>query len=429
MKTELEYYDIYPKIISTEKEALITIKPMSGHVAFHKEKEYRVKIAAMNETLLNCKGETYPLINADFVDGVLQIRYHFRTEQQYALILEENGGETWERRCELRVYALEPDIFCLRPFRGDMHCHTYRSDGVESPDIVAANYRKAGFDFLSITDHSQYEPSQEAIHAYEALDLDFRLFSGEEVHPPENNTHTVNFGADYSINSIFRNEPERYEREVNEIEKSLHLPDGINSREYASLLWVYQNIRAANGMAIMAHPCWIQDDAYHIRRSMYRYLLETQPFDALELTCGQSREENQMQITFWQQMRENGYVVPVVGNSDSHGTVNSNWFNLSKMIVLAKQCTRDDIIESVKTRRAVVLEQYHGEELPRIYGEGRITDFVLFLLTEYMPLHDELCVEEGRLMREYANGDINAGEKLKAEKGKIPSLTKKYWQS
>lgn len=292
---------------------------------------------------------------------------------------------------------------------------------------MVANYRKAGFDFLSITGHGQYEPSLEAIRAYEEIPMSFRLFSGEEVHPPKNHCHTVHFGGDYSVNDIFRKDPEQYEREVDLIAQELQIPVQVDAREYASLVWVYRKIREAGGMAVMAHPCWIQEEAYHISRTMYQYLLRTRPFDALELTCGQSIEENQLQVSLWQQMREEGNVVPVVGSSDSHGTVNAQWFGLSKMIVLAERCEKDAIIDAVKARRAVVLEQYHKEEFPRVYGENRAVEFVLFLIAEYMPLHDELCYEEGRLMKAYACGDREAGEMLRQIGRRTEALFEKYW--
>ena len=181
-------------------------------------------------------------------------------------------------------------------------------------------------------------------------------------------------------------------------------------------------------MAVMAHPCWIQEDAYHIRRDMYQYLLQMQPFDALELTCGQSIEENQLQISLWQQMREEGHAVPIVGSSDSHGTVNSEWFGLSKMIVLAEDCSRERLIDAVKKRQTAVLEQYDGEKSPRVYGENRTVEYVLFLLQEYMPLHDELCFEEGRLMKEYACGNEEAGRLLVQIGKRTEALFDKYWQ-
>ena len=144
-----------------------------------------------------------------------------------------------------------------------------------------------------------------------------------------------------------------------------------------------------------------------------RFPLKAHPFGALELTCGQSPEEKN--------------VVPIVGSSNSHGTVNSQWFGLSKMIVLSKTCGREDIIDAVKNRRVVVLEQYHGEGLPHVYGENRALEFVLFLLNEYLPLHDELCFEEGRLMKAYACGDKASGEALRKIGMRTEKLFEKYW--
>ncbi len=429
MKTVLEDYDIFPKVLCTESEASITIRALGVHTEFDEHASYRVKIIPMNHTLIDFPNQKYDVEDAEWCGKDLIFRYHFLYEQQYVVLLEKKKKEKWENCCELRVYALEPDFFKLRPYRGDMHCHTCRSDGREGPEIVAANYRKNGFDFLAITDHGQYEPSQEAIKAYADLHMSFCLFAGEEVHPPQNNCHTVHFGGDFSVNEWIRENPERYEQEVDMLEQKLNIPEGLNKREYASLVWVYQKIREAGGMAIMAHPCWIQDEAYHVRRDMYRYLLKTHPFDALELTCGQSLEENQLQISLWQQMREENTIVPIVGSSDSHGTVNSQWFGLSKMIVLSEACTKDAIIESVKKRCAVVLEQYHGESLPRLYGENRALEFVLFLVTEYMPIHDELCFEEGRLMKEYACGDEDSGDMLQKIGMRTEQLFEKYWST
>ena len=427
MKTVLAYYDIYPKVLCTGYPAEITISPLSRHVDFTETTPYHVRIFSMHETLLNSPEDSEPVVQAEYKDGKLHFCYHFATEQPYELLLEEKCDDKWRQRCELRVYALEPDLFALRPYRGDMHCHTCYSDGRESPDFVAAQYRKAGFDFLSITDHGQYEPSLKAIQTYESCNLSFRLFPGEEVHPPHNNIHTVHFGGDYSINDIFRNHPEQYAEEVHKIAESLDTPAGINKGEYASLLWVYDHIRAAGGLAVMVHPCWIQDHAFHVQNAMYRYLLEKRPFDALELTCGQSLEENQAQISVWQQMREEGHAVPIVGDSDSHGTINSDWFGISQMIVLAAACEKDALIEAVRARHTVVLEQYHGEPLPRLYGENRAVEFVLFLVTEYMPLHDELCYEEGRLMMEFANGSDEAGKALQVIGRRCDQLLEKYW--
>jgi len=40
-----------------------------------------------------------------------------------------------------------------RFFRGNLHCHSNRSDGQRSPEHVVGAYRDAGYDFLCLSDH------------------------------------------------------------------------------------------------------------------------------------------------------------------------------------------------------------------------------------------------------------------------------------
>ena len=40
-----------------------------------------------------------------------------------------------------------------RFWRGNLHCHSDRSDGSRSPEQVAAAYREAGYDFIALSDH------------------------------------------------------------------------------------------------------------------------------------------------------------------------------------------------------------------------------------------------------------------------------------
>ncbi|MEY4745186.1 MAG: hypothetical protein RL272_1131 [Candidatus Parcubacteria bacterium] len=43
-------------------------------------------------------------------------------------------------------------------FKGQLHAHTINSDGTQSPAAVMVAYRKAGYDFASITDHNRNTP-------------------------------------------------------------------------------------------------------------------------------------------------------------------------------------------------------------------------------------------------------------------------------
>lgn len=428
MKIELHNYDIYPKVVKTNKETKITVRPLGRHAEFS-QGEYVVRVTPMNETARNIPGSKNIEYTAAPKNGILEFTHNFGGEGEYSIVF--NGTE-------MRLYALEDDLFGCRPYMGDMHVHSCRSDGKESPAVVAANYRKGGFDFLAITDHGNFEPSLEAMEQYKEAPVDLCLLTGEEIHAPDNTSHYVQFGGSFSVNKIFNDDPKKYEKEVSEIEKTLDMPDNLKiySREYASSLWIYQKIREAHGCSVMVHPHWIHGYAYHKPTELLIYELKQKPFDAFELIGGmamyddyRSVYENQMQVSVWQQVREDGCFVPPLGLSDSHGTANKDYeyFKLARTVVLSEKLEKDSIIQAIRENRSVALEQYKGERAPRCYGKHRYAAFVMFLITEYFPIHDDLCHEEGRLMKDYVCGDANAKTKLAALTGQTAQLLEKYW--
>jgi hypothetical protein len=44
-----------------------------------------------------------------------------------------------------------------RFYRGNLHCHSKRSDGLVEPEVVAEAYRDAGYDFICLSDHYEAE--------------------------------------------------------------------------------------------------------------------------------------------------------------------------------------------------------------------------------------------------------------------------------
>ena len=126
-------------------------------------------------------------------DGVLRFSYSFPREQTYTLVLFRAEGEEWKRLCDLRVYAAADDLWGRTPMRGNTHCHACpSSDGTEDPAMVAATYRKAGFDYLAITDHRKIDGSLMAIDALKDIPNGLSLYKGEEVHVPNPYIHAVN---------------------------------------------------------------------------------------------------------------------------------------------------------------------------------------------------------------------------------------------
>ena len=57
----------------------------------------------------------------------------------------------------------------------------------------------------------------------------------------------------------------------------------------------------------------------------------------------------------------------------------------------------------------------------------RFVRYTCFLLKEFFPLHDELCFEEGRLMKEYACGNTEVAEDLRRISGRMRRQREKYF--
>ncbi len=418
MKRELSDYAIHPKILATGVLTRITLRPLGEHAAF-RDAEYLVRFLPMCATLEG-KGEAYKsqIVRVQ-ENGNLSFEHAFPGEQAHIVRvfrLPIREGEPDTPLGSFLVYSLEPDLFALRPYRGDFHAHSCRSDGRESPAVVAANYRKSGFDFMAITDHHQWQPSEEAIQAFAGQPIDLKLFHGEEIHPPRNHVHMVAFGGAGSVNALFEKDIDRYEREVAALQNSVEVPPGVNAFEYASCAWVFDRIREVGGLGIYCHPYWISD-VYHVAEAFTDFLFEKKPFDAFELLGGHEAHSNNLQTAYYQESRARGITVPVVGSSDSHGTEDAQWFTWLTTIVFSRDADFESIRESVLDLRSVAVEHYPGEAF-RVHGPFRLVKYADFLLNEYFPLHDLLCEEEGRLMKDLACGDPGATPLLALMQGR-----------
>lgn len=432
MIDELYFYDIYPKIVRKGMETLITIRTLSSHVAFEEGGDYIIRIYPITADIYSDSRPPVAEYPVKVLHGAIRFSHTFIGEQEHFVRIFRKGEDRFT--VQLSVYSLEEDLFCTHPYRGDFHVHTYFSDGREAPEFVAAMYRQAGFDFISITDHGQRTPALNAIDAYKDVDIDFQIYPGEEIHPVKNHVHILNFGGDFSVNDLCRTVdgqnnispvPEWTQRVEAAAKELGELPEGVDPFVHACCLEVIKQIKKANGMSIFCHPYWIPD-VYHVTPGFTKFYLENGFADAFELLNGHTMRENNLQTAFWHDMCANGANIPIVGSSDSHGTVNRNLFNEQKTIVLARGNTRNDIIEAVKGGYSVPIEEYKGED-PHFYGNFRMVSYGIFLNRNYFPLHDELCYEEGRLMRAYIAGDETARSRLAALKGQTAKLIEKYF--
>lgn len=453
-KDELRDYDIFPKVVPSGKESAITIKPLGWHAAFQAGERYDLRICPLDE------GAPYDYPNRPNdhsfevepdADGCVRFSFPFFGEQEFFIRLRDGG----KFNLELSVFAIKEDLVGRYPFRGDLHMHSRRSDGRQAPEIVAANYRKTGYDFTVISDHQRYYPSLDAIAAFKDVPSEFTIIPGEEIHLPKdypdhiNDVHIVNFGGSYSINAlvegsdhqkeagdaperraIIPNPPrvrskEEFWAEVDEYARGLDIPEGIERFTYACCHWIFDKIRAGGGLGIFCHPCWISN-VYQVPPTFVDYMMETHPFDAYEVLGGENYfEANGQQTVQYYEDRAKGRRYPIVGSTDSHNSVNNRNSHICSTFVFAPENTRESLIASIKDFYSVAVDTVSPE--PRFVGDLRLVRYACFLEREFFPLHDELCFEEGRAMKDYACGIPGAKEVLAALHGRMRAQREKYF--
>ncbi|MGB9682406.1 MAG: PHP domain-containing protein, partial [bacterium] len=401
-------------------KTVVTLEPKfsSWHLP---EGEYKVTHYSVNYPSKN----EYQSISLKRDGNKFHIEGFFEGEQEHIIYIEV-GSRTFS----FSLYSVEEDLLYRTPYKGDMHIHTYYSDGIESPAYVASSSRKIGLDFLSITDHRRYFPSIEAIETFKGLDLSFKIFPGEEVHPPNNPLHIVNFGGSFSINELFDKEREGYDREVSEIEEKLkkEIPDIPERSQLASSIWCFDKIREGGGLGVFAHPFWRVKEGYYISERLFNLLYDKEPFDAVEIVGGYHMHElvsNNLQIVSYYE-RSRGKSIPVVGVTDAHGCETGSLFGWYYTVVFSPTLELKDIIESIRLGYSVGVEAIPQRE-PRVYGSLRLVLFTQFLIREIFPTHDKICEEEGKFMIRYITGKADNKEPG-FYKRDLEEFYKLYWQ-
>jgi len=448
MKQVLYDYDIFPLVFPVGDPTELTIKPLGIHAAF--SGAYRVTV--MRVDVGSPKYEFSAWNHTDYdltpdMDGC--IRFTYTAEAENELIVRIFKEDKRIMQCSL--YALAEDMACRIPLRGDLHMHTCRSDGREDPSIVCANYRKRGYDFIVVTDHSRYYPSLDAIKAYADTTIPLNILPGEEVHLPGQSVHIVNAGGLFSVNGLLEcmanytdtngdlnrrrfNETitppdivsqEQFDQEIEEIKASLSdFPENVNKHWYAVCLWAYEKIRQADGIGIFAHPYWLSD-MWQIPEAFTMYMLKEHPFDAFEVLGGENYyEHNGFQTAAYYNEYREGRIHPIVGSTDSHGSTEHNRnADICSTIVFAHANERGDILQSIKDRYSVAVDTISKEY--RLVGEHRFQKYACFLMENFYPIHDRQAAVDGEVMRQYYVGDASAHE-MSMLSEKATKLMRKY---
>jgi len=457
-------FDVYPKVFVKNKETEIHICPTGGNDnRLTPNTEYTLVVCALeggNPKLYPASGDFREKKVATDENCAVCFTHSFDKEQEYFLRFIDCDGK---RVVQFPVYCVDEDLAGRYPLMGDLHMHTRRSDGHQDPALVAANYHAHGYDFFAITDHHRYYPALEAIAAYKDVPTEFNIVPGEEVHLPDMvnghrlEAHIVNFGGEYSINALVE-DPEDWEDEImaretksmrsiiedcpdvmtleefsekmEALAQEITVPEGVDKINAAIAKWIYDEIRKAGGLGIFPHPTWISN-VFHVPEAFNSFLFDNRIFDAFEVLGGENYyEHNGFQTHRYYDECAKGNRVPVVGSTDSHSSyhTNRNGF-ICKTLVFSPENERKALIKSIKDYYSVAIDTINEDF--RIVGETRLARYTCFLLKNFFPLHDALCFEEGRLMKQYVYGTPAEKEEAKmlltAINGRIQRQREKYF--
>ena len=352
---------------------------------------------------------THIKLTAVAKDGVLRFTHTFSDEQEHLIFLEYGEKKLWE----FHVFSLREDLYALRPLIGDLHAHSFRSDGKRDPAALAGHFREQGYDFFALTDHNRYYPGGEIDETYQNVRLGITHIQGEEVHTPGSIVHIVHIGGKRSVTERYVHDQETHAREIADYAK--RVPDTIPAQyaeRYAKAMWATDKIHAAGGLAIFPHPFWIpvKSHVFNVCDEFARILLTSGMFDAFELLGGGGQAIRNRTVAFWGDLRAEGLKIPVVGSSDVHDIEKDDTFPHVFTVCFAKENEESAILSAVRDGNSVAVEAT-GTEYDRhyrAYGSLRLVTYVQYLLRHFFPKRQRICQGEGVAMRAFAIGETDA---------------------
>lgn len=226
------------------------------------------------------------------------------------------------------------DIFGKNRIKVNLHTHTTESDGERTPDEVAQIYRDHGYDAIAITDHWNY--GEEHICDNGLLVLSGVEYNIYNVSSKDGLFHIVGVGMEH--------EPE--------IDKSASAQDAINA------------IRAAGGLAVIAHPAWSLNTPAHIMA------LEggeaTEIYNSISGVHMSRRPDSSLIVDM---LGAIGRFYPLLATDDAHHYDNDHCY--SWIMAEAEECSREAILSAVREQR------FYATQGPEIHMWREGDEFVV----------------------------------------------------
>jgi len=417
-------YMCFPSVAEVGKETKITVRPRDISRVFREDREYELCVLGFRDDMPNYKDPIPKDHPFTVSNGCLHFTHTFEKEQEYSIRFCEKGA----KEIRISLYAVEKDLYELRPLKGDLHTHSYYSDGQDGLAMTPADYREEGFDFFALTDHNRMYTAKMAKKLYENVHIDLNIIEGEEVHTPVSMLHIVHIGGKTSVADKYIRHREEYEKEVEKFEEKLtHIPETYRKR-VAMAYWACDEIHKAGGLAILPHPFWCPN-VYNISKEFCDIVFDEKIFDAFEVFGAVNQKQNNLQLSLWQEQVFKGNNIPIVASSDSHDhDFSKTGFARRFTIVFAKENTTESIIKAIRNGYSVAAEIPMGNDLEIRFCSAnfRLVSFAHFLYENYFNETHRLCIGEGILMRRFAEGEDTA-DALAQLKGTVKEFYERFY--
>ena len=421
MYNKVNYYNICPKIVRTNSVSTITIKQkyVTKYPQFSLMDKYYVVISPVLDFKFDTSGTTkqHPFI-VYAKNGELSIEYFFESEQDYILQVwkQDDNGENKSLLLKTNLYALNEDLYDLIPLKGNMHLHSCFSDGLEVPLQHLGAALKAGFDFIALTDHNNFEGSQVAREYLDKLSFSkistmLTVLSGEEFSCNFQPMHIISLGAKNAIprelyikNDIplFNNEEEQYRWIIEKLDV------------------LCNKIHEEDGLVVLCHPYWkpifdwVRLDAPF---KLAHEFIKTDKIDAFEVVSGSPKgNTNVSQLQYklaLESLKDTKKGFAFLGQSDSHVVneeSNSCVFSDRYTIVFSTENTTKGVLDAIKNKLTVAVEETDSK--CEYYGSLRLVNFCMFLEKEYFPKAKKVKNLYHSVFEMCATGFFEDGKKL-----------------
>lgn len=220
--------------------------------------------------------------------------------------------------------------------KGNLHCHTTRSDGKMDPVDVIRKFKENGYDFLALTDHRRYNyknfAPETGITIIPGMEFD-NAFDHKNGH---RFFHTVCIG------------PSKEDGNGYEQDETMESGRAKNQEEYQPYL---DEIHSKNNMTIYCHPEWSATPARYFEKQKGNFAMEIYNSDcAIE-------DDMDTDAAYWDELLGQNIRIYGVAADDGH----AEYHHCNGWVMVNAQNNLNDIL------RALNAGEFYSSCGPEIY--------------------------------------------------------------